>query len=124
MPIDLNPADILTLPAKTEAVLDKLWIRQILIQTPSPLHEGSVTLEYGPWSGDMTQDAVWRNENLEDISKRIQLNEMYATLALVPELNAAFDAILDAVKPIEAYLAAKKAAEEAAAAETANQNVP
>lgn len=112
MAIDLDPANIVTLPAKAEVTLDKLWIRQIIIQTPSPLAEGSIRLEYGPWSGDMQQDAVWRNANGEDIAKIISLSDMYATMMEVPELYAAFDAILDAVKPIEKYLADKKAKEE------------
>lgn len=112
MAINLDPADVVTLPAKAEVVLDKLWIRQIIIQTPSPLAEGSVRLEYGAWSGDMQQDAIWRNANGDDIAKTISLSDMYATLASVPELNTAFNAILDAVKPIEKYLADKKAKEE------------
>lgn len=121
MAIDLDPTDVVTLPATASVTLDKLWIRQIIIQTPSPLAEGSVRVEYGPWSGDMTKDPIWRNSAGEDIVKVISLSDMYATLALVPELNTAFNAILDAVKPVEKYIA-DKAAADAAAAEA--QNTP
>lgn len=116
MAIDLDEKDVVTFPAKEEVILDKLWIRQILIQTPSPLAEGQVRLDYGPWSGNMQDDAVWRNDKGEDMTKYITLNELYATLSQIPELNTAFNAILDAVKPIQKYLEDKAAA---AAAEVA-----
>lgn len=109
MAIDLDQKDVVTLPAKEEVILDKLWIRQILIQTPSPLAEGQVRLDYGPWSGNMQDDAVWRNDKGEDMTKYITLNELYATLSQIPELNTAFNAILDAVKPIQKYLEDKAA---------------
>jgi hypothetical protein len=105
MALELNQEDILTIPAKEAVVLDKLWIKQIIIQTPSPLTEGSVVLEYGPWDGNMQHDAVWRNASGEDVTKRIQLSTLYASMMEVPELNAAFNAILDTVKPLEAYVA-------------------
>lgn len=105
MALELNQEDILTIPAKNAVVLDKLWIKQIIIQTPSPLKEGSIVLEYGPWDGDMQHDAVWRNTSGEDVTKRIQLSTLYASMMEVPELYAAFNAILDAVKPLEAYVA-------------------
>lgn len=125
MAIDLDQKDIVTLPAKEEVTLDKLWIKQILIHTPSPLSEGHVRLEYGPWSGDPTQDAVWRNDKGEDMTKYIYLNDLFATLSQIPELNTAFNAIVNAVKPIQQYLNDKAEAvvAEAAAAEAARAKV-
>ena len=113
MALELDEKDKVVIPAKQEVVLDKLWIKQIVIQTPSPLAEGSIVLEYGPWDGDMQHDAVWRNASGEDITKRVQLSTLYASMMELPELYAAFDAILDAVKPLEAYIAQKEAQKEA-----------
>jgi len=100
----------ITIASKPEVVLEKLWIRQIVISTPSPLMEGSILLEYGPWSGDITKDAVWRNSDGEDITKKIELSTLYGAMLEVPELMIAFNAILDALKPVESYVALKEAA--------------
>lgn len=101
MALELKESDKIVIPAKQEVVLDKLWIRQIIINTPSPLSEGSVHIEYGPWSGDMTQDAVWRDADGKDTAKIIHLNDLYQTMVQCPELKAAFDAILAAMGPIQ-----------------------
>lgn len=101
MALDLKEDEKLILPAQQEVVLDKLWIRQIIINTPSPLAEGSVRIEYGPWSGDMSKDAVWRDINGNDTAKFLQLNDLYQTMIQCPELKTAFDAILAAMAPIK-----------------------
>lgn len=104
MALELKEEEKLVIPAKQEVVLDKLWIRQIIISTPSPLAEGSVRIEYGPWSGDMSKDAVWRDANGADTAKCLQLNDLYQTMVQCPELKAAFDAILASVAPVQAIV--------------------
>lgn len=107
MPIELKESEVVTIPARKEVVLDKLWIRSIVIQTPSPLTEGAITLEYGVWSGDRTADAVWRDGDGNDIAKTIAIPDIYATMAECPELYTVFAAIIGSIKPMEAYLEAK-----------------
>jgi hypothetical protein len=108
MALSLKENEKLTIPATQEKILDKLWIRQIIIQTPSPLVEGSVKMEYGPWSGNMAEDAVWRDVDGNDITKFISINNLYSTMIECPELKFAFDAILSAILPLQAFLDAKE----------------
>jgi hypothetical protein len=109
MPIELKESEKLVIPATTEVVLDKLWIKTIVIQTPSPLTEGSIVMEYGPWSGKSDEDAKWRDANGNDTTKTVRIDDLYASMQECPELYTVFQAILAAVKPMETYLEEKAA---------------
>jgi hypothetical protein len=109
MPIELKESEKLVIPAKEQVTLDKLWIKQIVIQTPSPLMEGSIKMEYGAWSGNPAEDAVWRDADGNDITKTVNITDLYASMAECPELYTVFQSILAAIKPMEVYLEEKAA---------------
>lgn len=126
MPIELKEEDKVVIPATNEVVLDKLWIKQIIITTPSPLTEGSIVMEYGPWDGDRAHDAVWRDKDGKDTTKAVRIQDLYATMYECPELYTVFLAIINSVKPMEAFLEAKEAkkkAEEEAAKQSKEEVV-
>lgn len=112
MGIPLKQEDVAIIPTKSEVVAPVMWINQILIRCPGPEYEGSVVMEYVPMTED--KKVVARGPNGEDLTKTIRVDELYKDMAQCPELYTAFMAILAAVKPLEAYLAAKEAARVAA----------
>ena len=103
MPIELpTPVEI---PETRPQVLNYIWIRQIVITTPSPLHlDKSVAVaEYGPWSGDPDKDAVWRDDHGNDIAKQIKLDNIYSYAEVLPSVKAALSAMRSAVADMIRY---------------------
>ena len=105
MPIPLKPEEIVTIQATSAVVADKLWIRQIIINTPGPTQEGSVMLEYGPWTGGLTAGSViWRDDAGNDTVRRIQINDLYAAKTQCPELQNVYDAIVNGIPAISVFV--------------------
>ena len=96
-------AEPIVIPVKEETVLTKAWFRQIIINTPGPIHPASIVAEYGPWSGDVSKDAVWRDGQGNDLAERLVIDDLWAYRAAVPELNAAYQAIITAIPAVFAY---------------------
>lgn len=97
MPI--QSASPVTIPPVEAKTLPYIWIRECVIRTPSPLHldQATATAEYGPWSGDMTQDAVWRDAQLNDLAKRVHIANLYDFADAVPSMKVAMAAVRQAI---------------------------
>ena len=110
-------AIILETPATKPAVEEKtfpiMWIYNLLFHCPSP----TVTKETGIEGedpillGNLNLEAFPMAEDGELLtSAKININtdELYAVIRDVPEAAQAFDAILAAVLPVQAYLDARQ----------------
>ena len=115
--------ETVVLPPVDTKTLEYIWIRQIIITTPSPLHldQSMAVAEYGPWSGDMAEDAVWRDRNLNDLAKTVRETNIYELAEKLPSVKTAMSAIRVAVADIINYQI-EEAAKAAAEAEAAHQS--
>ena len=110
MPITLDT------PVVKEAIASKnfpiMWIYNLLFHCPSPTvtQETGIEGEDPILVGRLMLEAFPMAEDGElytDGKITIDTNELYAVIANVPEAAAAFSSILAAVKPTQAYLAAR-----------------
>ena len=103
MPI--NAPEPTVIPAVPEKQLPALWFRQFIMNIPSPTMPAPMTCEYGPWSGDLTEDPVWRDRNGNDLAKQLVIPDIWAMRAAVPSFDAAYRAFLTAIPEVMAYMA-------------------
>ena len=103
MPI--NAPEPTVIPAVPEKQLPALWFRQFIMNIPSPTMPAPMTCEYGPWSGDPTEDPVWRDRNGNDLAKQLVIPDIWAMRAAVPSFDAAYRAFLTAIPEVMAYMA-------------------
>lgn len=107
------------IPPRPAVVADLMWIKSIVIDCPGPQYEASLRMEYVP----MTDDGrlVEIGPGGESLLRQVGTQSLYADIQKVPELAAAFSAILAAVKPMEAFKDAQKAAQDKAEAPQTEQ---
>lgn len=103
-PLPLREADRLTLPARPEVVADLKWIKAITVLCPGPNCEGMAQIEFVP----MTRAGVLieRDAAGNSTTRTVGTQTLYADKQAVPELAAAFRAILNCIGPLEEYRAA------------------
>lgn len=120
MPIEL-PTPVV-IPETRPEVLNYIWIRQIVITTPSPLHldQSVAVAECGPWSGDPEKDAVWRDDHGRDIAKQIRLDNIYAYAEVLPSVKSALTAMRTAVADMIRYDNEQKALASSSSQEPSN----
>lgn len=92
-------------PVTSQPVAEKTfpiaWIYNLTIKAHDPNSEGSLFVEILPMSAD--KELYWK-----DGPNAIATNELYRAMSQVPELAAAFESILAAVKPTQAWIEARK----------------
>jgi len=122
MPI--QSVETVVLPPVDTKTLEYIWIRQIIITTPSPLHldQSMAVAEYGPWSGNMSEDAVWRDRDLNDLAKTVREVNIYALAEVLPSVKTAMAAMRVAVADIINYQIEQAAAAEAAKQQENSEN--
>ena len=103
MPI--NAPEPTVIPAVPEKQLPALWFRQFIMNIPSPTMAAPMVAEYGPWSGDPTEDPVWRDRQGNDLAKQLVIPDIWAMRAAVPSFDAAYKAFLLAIPDVMMYLA-------------------
>ena len=103
MPI--NAPEPTVIPAVPEKQLPALWFRQFIMNIPSPTLTAPMSCEYGPWSGDPTEDPVWRDRQGNDLAKQLVIPDIWAMRAAVPSFDAAYRAFLTAIPEVMAYMA-------------------
>ena len=97
MPIDLpNPVVI---PATPEKVLSAVWLRSIVIESPSVFESRATITElpFSPTTGEIAPGSMavfWTSPNLLDP----------AIQSAVPSVQVALNAIVAAVEDLKAYL--------------------
>jgi len=97
MPIELpEPVVIAAVPEK---VLSAVWLRSIVIESPSVVHSSATITElpFSPTTGEIAPGQYatsWTSPNLLDP----------AVQAAVPSVQVALDAIVAAVEDLKAYL--------------------
>jgi len=97
MPIDLpNPVVI---PATPEKVLSAVWLRSIVIESPSVFESRATITElpFSPTTGEIAPGGMatsWTSPNLLDPALR----------STVPSVQVALDAIVAAVEDLKNYL--------------------
>ena len=97
MPIDLP--EPVVIPATPEKVLSAVWLRSIVIESPSVFESRATITElpFSPTTGEIAPGSMavfWTSQNLLDP----------ALQAAVPSVQVALDAIVAAVEDLKAYL--------------------
>ena len=118
MPLELSDDEKVNIPAREAVIALYKWITALSIAAPSALGEASLVMQYVPWSGPGNEITA-RGPHLEDLTRTIRIDALYAAMEEVPELKTAFGAILAAVGPTETWYKKKledgaRAAEEEA----------
>lgn len=90
----------ITVPPTPEKTFGIVWIYNLTIRAHDPNGEGAIVVEIYPMSNDKELLTAGG-------PKVIETNELYRAMSEVPELAAAFDAILEAVNPTQAWIAAQ-----------------
>lgn len=89
-----------TRQAVAETVYDSMWIYSVSVLAPDPsMQSGRIVIEYYPMvsgTGELKTDAL----------QRISTDQLWPLVGTVPEVAQALGAILAAIKPIEAAVAA------------------
>lgn len=101
----LNNQTPIEVPAVAAKVYDKLHPYSLNVMHPTPTDSGSITIELLPATADgelATGDRVQRMSC-----------PLYPALSEVPELAAAFNAVLAAIPATQAWLASQNQQEEA-----------
>lgn len=111
MPLELVEDEKVTIPQREAVQAFFKWITSLAIGAPSALGEAWLQMSYVPWAGP-GKEITARGPNLEDLTKTIRIDALYAAMEEVPELKIAFGAILAAVGPTETWY--KKKLEDAA----------
>jgi hypothetical protein len=101
MPLFLDQP--IVVPATPEREFPIAWIRSLQITAHDPNSEGAISLEILPMS-------VGRELHFPS-AINLQTDTLYAAMEDVPELQAAFAAILAAVKPLQAWIAEQQEGE-------------
>ncbi len=107
------------IPPREAVVADLMWIRSIVIDCPGPQSEASIRVEYLPMTADGV--LVFSGPDGRDYTRQVGTDTLYADKGKVPELDTAFKAFLAAIKPMEAFKDAQKAAQETVEAPQAEQ---
>lgn len=88
-------------PAVPEKTFPIIWIRNLQIQAHDPNAEGHLYLELLPMAVD--RELYWGNGSIQ-----IKTDHLYQAMNKVPEVAAAFDAILNCIKPLQAWIASQQ----------------
>jgi hypothetical protein len=102
--LPLLESEVITIPATAEKRGELKWITSITVVTPSPKEEGRFLIEYRPMTA--TGEILYNDAEGKDTTRTITVNNLYAFKESVPELNAAFGAVLACVNPIQEALLA------------------
>lgn len=98
LPITSDVGEPVQRAAVTEKTFDQLWVRNLVIVAPSPTSEGQISLEWLP----MAEDGELYTT---DGPRRIETAELFRAISEVPELAAAYDAVLAAIAPTARWIA-------------------
>jgi hypothetical protein len=101
--LPLLEAEVVTIPATEEKKGQLKWITSITVVTPSPKEEGRFLIEYRPMTS--AGEILYNDAEGKDTTRIISVNNLYAFKDQIPELNAAFAAVLSCVNPVELALA-------------------
>lgn len=108
-PILIPLQEMVILPAKAEVVAPLKWLTAIAITTPAPGQPGVLVIEYRPMTE--TGQIIYTDVQGRDTKQVIHVSDLYALKDTVPELAAAFAAVLLAVNPVEVAIAAAESSE-------------
>jgi hypothetical protein len=102
--IPLPSGEELLIPPREAVVANRTWISSIVIRTPSPLQEGSIVLEYHPWTGDRKDHPIRFTPDGKETTKVVELPRMYAALPGCPALKKIFDTLLENIEAVREYV--------------------
>lgn len=105
----INAPEPVIIPAVPEKQLPALWFRQFIMNIPSPTMSAPMTCEYGPWSGDPTEEPVWRDRQGNDLARSMSF-DIWEMRAAVPEFDLAYRTFIAAITPVMNYIKAQEEA--------------
>ena len=87
----------LVFPATPEVVFASLWIKRLLLESKT-VDRGKMEAEFLPYNADTKQIAP------ENFLIKMSTDELWKAIEEVPEVAAAYAAILNSVPPMMAWL--------------------
>jgi hypothetical protein len=97
--------EVVVIPATEEKTGNLKWLTAITVVTPSPQEEGKFVVEYRPMTA--TGEIIYTDAAGKDTTRTITVTDLYSFKKQVPELDAAFHAVLACVNPVEYVLNAR-----------------
>jgi hypothetical protein len=88
----------LVFPATPEVVFSSLWIKRLLLES-NAVDQGKMEAEFLPYNADTQQIAP------DSFVQKMSTDDLWTAINEVPEIAAAYAAILDSVAPMMAWLA-------------------
>jgi hypothetical protein len=90
----------LVFPATPEVVFSSLWIKRLLLES-NAVDQGKMEAEFLPYNADTKQIAP------DNFVQKMSTDDLWTAINEVPEVAAAYAAILDSVAPMMAWLASR-----------------
>ena len=90
----------LVFPATPEVVFSSLWIKRLLLES-NAVDQGKMEAEFLPYNAETKQIAP------EAFVMKMSTDDLWTAINEVPEVAAAYAAILDSVAPMMAWLASR-----------------
>jgi hypothetical protein len=90
----------LVFPATPEVVFSSLWIKRLLLES-NAVDQGKMEAEFLPYNADTKQIAP------DNFVQKMSTDDLWTAINEVPEIAAAYAAILDSVAPMMAWLASR-----------------
>ena len=87
-------------PATPEVVFPHLWIKKLVLESDA-VDQGKMEAEFLPYNADTRQIGP------EVFGLKLSTDELWTAIQEVPEVAAAYAAILGCVAPMQAWLAQK-----------------
>jgi len=91
----LNNTQPITIPATEAKEFPQLWLTSVQIAAPSTT-EGFAVISAAPYNSETKEMAL-------ELTKRISIHNLWKAVSEVPEAEAAMNALLAAVEPLEAW---------------------
>jgi hypothetical protein len=87
----------LVFPATPEVVFPHLWIKRLLLESKA-IDDGKMEAEFLPYNSDTKRIAP------ENFVQKMSTDDLWDAINEVPEVGAAYAAILECVPPMMAWL--------------------
>ena len=90
-----------TVPAVAEKTFDQQWVYNLIVHAPTPT-SGRVSIELLPYNAQSGELGP------SDLMVTMSTDKLWEAIAAVPEMAAAFEAVIAAVPPMKAWIATQQ----------------
>jgi hypothetical protein len=98
--MNIPAANPIVFPAVPEVTFPNLWIKRLLLESTA-VDQGKMEAEFLPYNADTKRIGP------TSFAQKMSTDELWKAIEEVPEVAAAYAAILDSVPPMMAWLASR-----------------